>query len=204
MKLLMKFQVLLKKSIQKNYLNKFFVNKSKIRKKILILRKKKYSNDYKINVQSIIKILRKKKIQNKIIGGYYAYNYEIDIMPILEKLEKLNYSLLLPKISKNFEMNFLTWSTKSPLSINEYGIPEPISNKIKYPDILLVPLLAYDKRLNRIGYGGGFYDRYIKRIKKIKKIITIGLAYPFQKIKKVPINEHDINLDFIITGKKIK
>ena len=204
MKLLMKFQVLLKKSIQKSYLNKFFVNKSKIRKKILTLRKKKYSSNYKINFQSIIKILRKKKIQNKVIGGYYAYNYEIDIMPILEKLEKLNYTLSLPKISKNFEMNFLTWSTKSPLSINKYGIPEPISNKIKYPDILLVPLLAYDKRLNRIGYGGGFYDRYIKRIKKIKKIITIGLAYPFQKIKKVPIDEHDINLDIIITGKKIK
>ena len=125
-------------------------------------------------------------------------------MPILKKLEKLNYSLSLPKINKNFEMNFFTWSTKSPLSINNYGIPEPISNKIKYPDILLVPLLAYDKRLNRIGYGGGFYDRYIKRIKRIKKIITIGLAYPFQKIKNVPINEHDICLDFIITGKKIK
>ena len=143
------------------------MNKSIIRKKILTLRKKKYSSSYEINFKSIVKILRKKKIQNKIVGGYYAYNYEIDTMPILEKLEKLNYSLSLPKISKNFEMNFLTWSTKSPLSINEYGIPEPISNKIKYPDILLVPLLAYDKRLNRIGYGGGFYDRYIKRIKKI-------------------------------------
>ena len=105
-------------------------------------------------------------------------------MPILEKLGKLNYSLSLPKISKNFEMNFLTWSTKNPLSINKYGIPEPISNKIIYPDILLVPLLAFDEKLNRIGYGGGFYDRYIKRINKIKKIITIGLAYPFQKIKK--------------------
>ena len=180
------------------------MNKSIIRKKIHTLRKKKYSNNYEINFQSIVKILGKKKIRNKIVGGYYAYNYEIDIMPILEKLEKLNYSLSLPKISKNFEMNFLTWSIKNPLSINKYGIPEPISNKIIYPDILLVPLLAFDEKLNRVGYGGGFYDRYIKRINKIKKIITIGLAYPFQKIKKVPINEHDIKLDFIITGKKNK
>ena len=74
---------------------------------------------------------------------------------------------------------------------------------IQYPDILLVPLLAYDKNLNRIGYGGGFYDRYIKRLKKIKKIIIIGIAYSFQEIKKVPTNKYDINLDFIITEKNI-
>ena len=72
-----------------------------------------------------------------------------------------------------------------------------------YPDILLVPLVAFDKNLNRIGYGGGFYDRYIKKIKKIKKILTIGLAYSFQKVKKIPTNKYDKKLDFIITEKKI-
>ena len=86
--------------------------------------------------------------------------------------------------------------------INKYGIPEPVSNKIVYPDILLVPLVAFDKKLNRIGYGGGFYDRYLKRLKRIKKIITIGLAYSFQEVKKIPINDYDIKLDFIITEKK--
>ena len=60
----------------------------------------------------------------------------------------------------------------------------------------------YDKNLNRIGYGGGVYDRYIKKIKKNKKIITIGLAYSFQKVKKIPVNEYDIKLDFIVTEKK--
>ena len=99
-------------------------------------------------------------------------------------------------------MDFFYWSTKDPMAINRYGIPEPISNKVKYPDILLVPLVAYDKNFNRIGYGGGFYDRYIKKIKKNKKIITIGLAYSFQKVKKIPINEYDIKLDFIVTEKK--
>ena len=98
-------------------------------------------------------------------------------------------------------MNFFLWSTKDPLTINEYGIPEPISNKIIQPCILLVPMVAFDKNLNRIGYGGGFYDRYIKKIKKNKKIITIGLAYSFQKVEKVKINKHDIKLDFIITDK---
>ena len=57
--------------------------------------------------------------------------------------------------------------------------------KIIYPDILLVPLVAYDNNLNRLGYGGGFYDRYIEKIEKIKKIIKIGLAFSYQKIKKV-------------------
>ena len=76
----------------------------------------------------------------------------------------------LPKIKKNFEMNFFPWSTKQPLEINKFGIPEPTSNKIVYPNILLVPLVAYDEKLNRIGYGGGFYDRYIRKIKKEKKL----------------------------------
>jgi 5-formyltetrahydrofolate cyclo-ligase len=91
---------------------------------------------------------------------------------------------------------------QDPLVINKYGIPEPISNKIKYPDILLIPLVAFDKNLNRIGYGAGFYDRYINKIIKIKKIITIGLAYSFQRVKKIPINKYDIKLDYIITEKK--
>ena len=99
-------------------------------------------------------------------------------------------------------MDFFQWSTKGPLLVNSYGIPEPTSNKVIYPDILLVPLVAYDKNLNRIGYGGGFYDRYFEKLKKIKKIITIGLAYSYQKVKKVPINNRDIKLDFIITEKK--
>jgi 5-formyltetrahydrofolate cyclo-ligase len=85
--------------------------------------------------------------------------------------------------------------------INKYGIPEPTSNKIMYPSILLVPLVAYDEKLYRIGYGGGYYDRYLKKIKKRKKIVTIGLAYSFQKVKKIPIKEHDMKLDFVMTEK---
>ena len=148
-------------------------------------------------------ILKKGENNGKILGGYYPYNYEVDVMKILEKFEKLNYKITLPKISKNSEMNFFEWSTKNPLTINKFGIPEPISTKIKHPDILLVPLVAFDKSFNRIGYGGGYYDRYIKKIRKIKKIITIGLAYSFQKVKKIQTNKYDTKLDFIITEKKI-
>ena len=58
------------------------------------------------------------------------------------------------------------------------------------PNILLVPLVAFDKNYNRIGYGGGFYDRYIKKIKKIKKIVTIGLAYSFQRINQISADKY--------------
>ena len=177
------------------------MKKSLIRKKLLKTREKNYLNNDQINISPIIKILKKRKFKNKIIGVYYPYNYEIDIMPLVEKFQRLNYCITLPKIGMNSEMNFFQWSTKDPLSINKFGIPEPISNKNKFPDILLVPLLAFDKNFNRIGYGGGFYDRYINRLKKIKKIITIGVAYSFQKIKKIPVEKYDIKLDFVVTEK---
>ena len=177
------------------------MKKSEIRNKIIKLRKKNYSKDLRIDFRSIIKILKKRKQKNKIIGGYYPYNHEVNVVPLLEKFEKSNYIISLPKIGKNSSMNFFVWSTNDPLNINEYGIPEPITNKMIHPDILLVPLVAYDKNFNRIGYGGGFYDRYIKKIKKIKKILTIGLAFSFQKVKKIPIEKNDIKIDFIITEK---
>ena len=176
--------------------------KSQLRKKILNIRKKKYPKYEEINFNNIIRILKKEKINNKIVGGYYPYNYEINTVKILEKFEKLNYLVALPKIKKNYQMDFFHWSTKDPLLINKYGIPESTSNKINYPNILLVPLVAFDKHLNRVGYGGGFYDRYISKLKKKKKIITIGLAYSFQKVKKIPINRYDIKLDYIVTEKQ--
>ena len=98
-------------------------------------------------------------------------------------------------------MNFYHWSFKDPLSINVYGIPEPISRKKVNPEILLVPLVAYDSELNRLGYGGGFYDRYISNLQYHKKIIKIGLGYSFQKINKLPTNQYDKKLDYIMTEK---
>ena len=180
------------------------MNKSEIRKKILKIRSQNSSMNNQIDFNYLYKTLKELNSSGKIIGGYYPFNYEIDTLEILEKLEKRNYIISLPKIKKNKQMNFFAWSTKDPLGINDYGIPEPISEKILYPNILLVPLVAFDNYLNRIGYGGGFYDRYIKKIKKKKKIITIGLAYYFQKIKKIPINKHDLKLDIIVTNRNSK
>ena len=177
------------------------MNKSEIRKKILKIRKQKSFKSLNINFEYLLKILKKNKNIGKVIGGYYPYNYEVDAIEVLTNLEKQNYQISLPKIKKNSQMDFFCWSFKDPLEINKYGIPEPTSDKMTVPSILLVQLVAFDKNCNRIGYGGVFYDRYIKKIKKIKNILTIGLAYSFQEVKKIPINKNDVRLDFIITEK---
>ena len=180
------------------------MNKTEIRKKILGIRRKNDEKKLQINFQDICRILQKFKSVGKIVGGYYPYNFEVDTTKILKQFEKKKYLITLPKIKKNFQMDFFQWSSNEPLSINKYGIPEPISGKVMYPDILLVPIVAFDKNLNRVGYGGGFYDRYIKRVKKNKNVVTIGLAYSFQKVKKIKINNNDMKLNFILTNKKIK
>ena len=177
------------------------MNKSQIRKKIFIIRKKKKQKNLTLNFNFILNILKKKHILGKTVGGYYPYNYELNILQILEKFEKKNFLISLPKIKKKSQMDFFEWSINDPLVINKFGIPEPISKKKKYPDILLVPVVAFDNHLNRIGYGGGFYDRYIKKIQKIKKIVTIGFAYSYQKVENIPINIYDAKLDFIIIRK---
>ena len=100
-------------------------------------------------------------------------------------------------------MDFYSWSFNDPLKIKQYGIPEPNSKKLIYPDILLAPLVAFDNNLNRLGYGGGYYDRVIKKLSKKKKILKIGLAFSIQKINSVPVTKYDKKLDYIVTDKYI-
>ena len=80
---------------------------------------------------------------------------------------------------------------------------EPNSNgKFLIPDIMLVPLIAFDKTKNRLGYGKGFYDRFLNKFLKVKKkITTIGIALSFQRYKKLPKSKHDVSLDYILTEK---
>ena len=177
--------------------------KSKLRKNILKLREKINKKNIYINFNQIIKILKKEKIKKKNIGGYYPVNFEIDDLILLRKFEKNGFNISLPVIRKNFQMDFYEWSFANPLKVNKYGIPEPETENIIYPDILLIPLVAFDKKLNRLGYGGGYYDRLIEKLSKKKKITKIGLAFSFQKIDKVPINLYDQKLDYIVTSKYI-
>ena len=101
-------------------------------------------------------------------------------------------------------MNFYSWKKNDILSVNKYGILEPIKTKKVIPDIILVPLLAFDKNKNRLGYGKGFYDKFLnKYVKTHQRILSIGIAFSFQKHHNLPNNNKDFKLDFIITEKGI-
>ena len=100
-------------------------------------------------------------------------------------------------------MDFFKWSYNDLLKLNRFGIPEPLKNKKVIPDIVFLPLVAFDKRLYRVGYGGGYYDRYFEKISNKKKILKIGIAHSCQKINRVPENKYDKKLDMIITEKYI-
>ena len=177
--------------------------KSKLRNKVLKLRKSKSKKSININPSNIYSYFKKKNYNLKIIGGYYPTNHEMDDLEILNYFYKKGLTISLPKIKNKNQMEFYKWYKSDPLLINKYGIPEPDIRNLVYPDILFVPLVAFDKKLNRLGYGGGFYDRYIQKISKIKKIVKVGLAFSFQKLKTIPVNKHDKKLDIIITEKDI-
>ena len=177
--------------------------KSKLRKKSINIREKINTRNIKIDFNKIINLFKEEKITKKNIGGYYPVNFEVDDLELLKKFEKNDFKISLPVIKKNFQMDFYRWKFYGLLKINKYGIPEPEAKILVYPDILLVPLVAFDKKLNRLGYGGGYYDRLIARLSKNKKILKIGLALSEQKINKVPINKYDQKLDYIITNKYI-
>ena len=100
-------------------------------------------------------------------------------------------------------MSFYEWNERSPLKINNFGIPEPIKFKKIKPTTLIIPIVAFDAKLNRLGYGGGFYDRFIDKLEKTKKILKIGLALSCQKINKVPINRFDKKMNYIVTENKV-
>ena len=180
------------------------MSKKILRKKLLLYRK----NNYKIvrfKYNLIKKIFRKfNLLKNKKIGAYFPINYEIDCLEILKYLEKSGFEISLPVTRKKNKMDFFKWSLREPLTLGKMGIPQPCSNTKVYPDIILVPLVAFDKYKFRLGYGGGYYDRYIEKIKNIKKTLTIGMAFSFQEVKKIPIDKNDKKLDFIFTENYIK
>ena len=181
-------------------------NKSFLRRKSLFKRKKKYLLVKKFNFNLVFNVIQKHFRRRKIvIAGYYPSNYEVNILKFLEEASKRKYKITLPVIQSSNKMSFQPWVPKEPLYVNKFGIPEPKNSKKKIiPDLIMVPLVAFDNRLNRIGYGKGYYDRSLRKISKIKKnAIFLGIAYSFQKCKKIPVNSHDFKLDYIFTEKGI-
>tara|TARA_E500000075_G_scaffold110428_1_gene104560 strand:- start:30 stop:572 length:543 start_codon:yes stop_codon:yes gene_type:complete len=178
------------------------VNKFQLRKKIFKIRSKFARKKITVNSEIIIKLIEQKS-RNKRVGLYYPFGDELSTLELMDRLTKKNFIISLPVISNKFEMSFYRWSPNEPLTINRYGILEPIKGKKITPSTLIIPMLAFDSDLNRLGYGGGFYDRFIKKIERQSNCVKIGLALSCQKINKVPFDKYDKKMDFIITEKRI-
>ena len=181
-------------------------SKSFLRNKSLLRRRKKHASAKKFNFNLIFNLIRKHFPNKKIIiGGYYPSNYEVNILNFLEEASKKKFKIALPVVQSSTLMRFRSWKIKEPLYVSQFGILEPMNRKKEIiPDLIIVPLVAFDDQLNRIGYGKGYYDRSLRKIKKIKKnTVFLGIAYNFQKYKKIPINKYDFKLDYIFTEQGI-
>jgi len=181
-------------------------DKSHLRNRFLFKRKKKYLSSKNFNFNLIFQLIRKNFNNKRItIAGYYPSDYEVNILSFLEEASKKKFKIALPVVQTSTLMNFQPWIFKDPLYVSKFGILEPKNTKKKtIPDIVIVPLVAFDNQLNRIGYGKGYYDRILQKIKKIKKkVIFLGIANSSQKCKSVPVNKHDFKLDYIFTERGI-
>ena len=113
-------------------------------------------------------------------------------------------NILLPIVEEDNQMKFFSWKKHQVLFVNNFGMLEPIKTKAIIPEIMIVPLLSFDNRKYRLGYGKGFYDKYLnKYLKKFKNILSVGVAFSFQKHHKLPIDKNDVKLNYILTEKGI-
>lgn len=141
--------------------------------------------------------------EKSIIAGYSAIRSELDVFPAMGELGKMGHTLCLPEVEhKEAPLVFYRWSFGQKLSKGSYGIEVSTDSEQLSPDILLVPLVAFDRRGYRIGYGAGYYDQTISQLKRKKDIIAIGVAYEMQCVDKVPEEPHDQLLDMVITEKE--
>ena len=173
----------------------------KIIRKFLINRRKQLSGDYeKKNMSHVHLRPLLNNINSDYVGSYADYNFELSTNSINQYLIEKNINICLPKInSQSKEINFYKFSTGTKLIKNKYNILEPeVTNEIIFPKLVLVPLLAFNESGFRLGYGGGFYDKYFSSQEE-KDIIKVGLGFSFQKANQIPIESHDQKLDWILT-----
>jgi 5-formyltetrahydrofolate cyclo-ligase len=137
-----------------------------------------------------------------IVAGYAPIRSEIDPMPLLERLAADGARLALPVILGSSEraLAFRSFSPGDVLAPGPLGTMQPAMNSAELvPDIVLVPLAAFDQAGHRIGYGAGYYDRTIKMLRGLNRAIAIGIAFAVQEIAAVPTLPHDAALDFVLT-----
>ena len=140
-----------------------------------------------------------------VVSGYSPIRSEIDPAPLMRALAAHGAQLALPAImARGQSLAFRAWSPNDKLLLGPLGILEPSPAAIEViPDIMLVPLAAFDRAGHRIGYGAGHYDYTLAHLRKLKHIIAVGLAFAAQEIVAVPALPHDVALDYVLTETEV-
>jgi 5-formyltetrahydrofolate cyclo-ligase len=143
-------------------------------------------------------------IRNLVISGYSPIRSEIDPMPLMLKLAAQGARLALPVVNaRGKSLTFRAWSPTDRLMMGPLGIPEPSPAAAELvPDVMLVPLAAFDRLGHRIGYGAGHYDYTFAHLRKSKAVTGIGVAFAVQEIEAIPALSHDVALDYVLTDKE--
>jgi len=136
-----------------------------------------------------------------VVSGFSPLKSEISPMPLLRRLAHAGASLALPVVAGRGQALIMrAWSFGAPLVPGVWGIREPPADAPElFPDILIVPLLAFDRHGHRIGYGAGYYDMTIARLRAMKPVTAIGVAFAAQEIAAVPATPRDARLDLVLT-----
>jgi 5-formyltetrahydrofolate cyclo-ligase len=140
-----------------------------------------------------------------VVSGFMPLKTEINPLPLLRKLADAGAKLALPAIAgRGKPLIMRAYRFGDEFARGQWGIrePKPEAGEVD-PDILLVPLAAFDRAGHRIGYGAGYYDMTIHALRAKKKVTAIGLAFAAQEILKVPATEHDERLDLVLTEREV-
>jgi 5-formyltetrahydrofolate cyclo-ligase len=140
-----------------------------------------------------------------VVSGFMPLKSEINPLPLLQKLAEAGARLALPAIAGRGKPLILrTWEFGAPLDRGQWGIrePKPDAPEVE-PDILLVPLLAFDRAGFRLGYGAGYYDMTIHRLRALKPITAVGIAFAAQEVPKIPTTPRDERLDLVLTEREV-
>lgn len=140
-----------------------------------------------------------------IVAGYFPIHSESDPFPLMQALADKGATLALPVIiARDHALIFRAWNPDESLVRGPFGIFQPSSDADEVdPDIVLVPLAAFDRAGHRIGYGRGYYDRTLQNLRALKKITVIGVAFAVQEIETVPRLPHDEQLDCVLTEREL-
>ena len=139
--------------------------------------------------------------QNAVVAAYAAFGGEIDPLPLLDALAAKGVKLALPVVeAKAAPLVFRAWEPGAPLVPHRFGMAEPSRDApTLVPDIVVVPLLAFDRQGYRLGYGGGYYDRTLAALRKRGRVLAVGVGFALQETASVPRASHDMPLDWIVT-----